>query len=146
MGKYQYSESEKDLSKVLKYHDERLKNIPNLEADKTKMNESISSSELLLKELGLASKNNQIKNSSFLSHEPKQMVNMQSWEDILKDANQSIPYDVDLHSLFTDEELKSNERYINHLREDFNTLHKLDKIDYSISTAAGVLADRKSVV
>lgn len=65
---------------------------------------------------------------------------MPSWEDVLNDASMSVSDEVDLRSLFTEEELKSNERYLKQLREDFNTIHRLDAIDYSICIAAGILA------
>lgn len=140
MGKFQYSETEKDINKVLKYHDELIKSIPSLEKDKTKLDESISSSEALLKELGLEDKISKLKSNKTLSKNPKKVIPLPSWEDVIKDANQFVTFDVDLLSLFTEEELKSNELYISQLREDFNALHRLDAIDYSICIAAGVLA------
>lgn len=140
MEKFKYSESEKDINKVLKHHDDIIKSIPSLEADQTKMNDSIVSSESLLKELGLGDRLEHLKNNPPPLTKQKQVIQIPSWEDIVNDARNSVPEEVDLRSFFTDEELKSNERYIQQLREDFNNVHRLDSIDYSICIAAGILA------
>ncbi|MED3396724.1 MULTISPECIES: hypothetical protein [Bacillus cereus group] len=140
MGKFKYSESEKKINKVLKHHDDILKSIPSLDAEHANMNENIALSEALLKELGLGDNVNHLKNSPSPIQKQKKVIQMPSWEDVLNDASMSVPEDVDLRSLFTEEELKSNERYLKYLREDFNTIHRLDAIDYSICIAAGILA------
>ncbi|RKQ29343.1 hypothetical protein [Oceanobacillus halophilus] len=135
MGKFKYSEPEKEINKVLKHHDDLLKSIPSLDADHTTMNESIASSEALLKGLGLGHKIGHDKSIQ----KQKKTIQIPSWEDVRKDASIS-QEDVDLRSLFTEEELVSNERYLKHLRDDFNHIHRLDAVDYSICVAAGILA------
>ncbi|MFL2076092.1 hypothetical protein [Marinilactibacillus psychrotolerans] len=140
MKKYQYSESEKELNKVLHYHDNVLNSIPSLDSNKTKMAQNISSSEELLKELGFNQQVSEMGNNLSQTEKKIKTMNLRSWEDILEDAHKSIPDEVDLQSLFTEEELESNERYINQIRSDFNSLHKLDETDYLICAAAGILA------
>ncbi|WP_205599228.1 hypothetical protein [Oceanobacillus halotolerans] len=137
MRKDKYSETEKEVNKVLKHHDDTLKSIPSLDADYASMNESISSSEALLKDLGLG---NKIAQKSGSSQKQKKAIQIPSWEDVRKDASMYVQDEVDLRCLFTEEELVSNERYLKHLREDVNSIHRLDAIDYSICIAAGVLA------
>lgn len=140
MEKFKYSKSEKDLNKVLKHHDDILKSIPSLDATQTKIKNSIASSESLLKELGLGDRLEHLKNNPSPPPKQKQVIKMPSWEEVVNDARNSVPEEVDLHSFFTAEELKSNERYLQQLREDFNNIHRLDAIDYSICVSAGILA------
>ncbi|WP_335871096.1 hypothetical protein [Bacillus sp. 2205SS5-2] len=140
MEKFKYSESEKDMNKVLKHHHDILKSTPSLEAAQTKMNDSIVSSESLLKELGFGDRLEHLKNNPPQSTKQKQVVRMPSWEEIVNDARNSVPEEVDLRSFFTEEEIKSNERYLQQLREEFNNIHRLDPIDYSICITAGILA------
>lgn len=140
MGKFKYSESEKDINKVLKHHDDILKNTPSLKESYTKTNESIASSEALLNELGFGNGLKHLENNPSSSQRKKQVIHMPSWEDILNDANKFVTEEVDLRSLFTEDELISNEQYLKQLREDFNTIHRLDAIDYSICITAGILA------
>lgn len=138
MRKFNYSKSEKEINKVLKFHDDILHSIPSLETVNKQLDESIISSEALLIELGLGDKINILKNSS--SPKEKQVIHMPSWEDILNDANNAVSQDVDLCSFFTEEELRTNEIYLKQLREDFNAIYRLDAIDYSICIVAGILA------
>jgi hypothetical protein len=140
MSKYQYSDSERNLNKILKMHDDTLKGIPSLSSDIDRLNESINSSENLLKELGMAAEIHQLKNKSPQPSQSKQILQMKSWEDLLQEANKQILEEVNLESIFTKEELTSNERYLTQLREDFNSIHRLDKIDHTICIVAGILA------
>ncbi len=128
------------MNKVLKHHHDILKSTPSLEAAQTKMNDSIVSSESLLKELGFGDRLEHLKNNPPQSTKQKQVVRMPSWEEIVNDARNSVPEEVDLRSFFTEEEIKSNERYLQQLREEFNNIHRLDPIDYSICITAGILA------
>jgi hypothetical protein len=75
-----------------------------------------------------------------VSKAPKEVLKMRSWEIISSEAEQIIQYDVNLEDLFTAEELQSNEGYLRKLREEFNALHRLDAIDYTIAGIAGTLA------
>ncbi|KUP04710.1 hypothetical protein Q75_14785 [Bacillus coahuilensis p1.1.43] len=140
MGKFQYSKSEKEFNRVLKYQDDTLNSMHSLEDDLIALNDNISSSEKLLAELGLSDRANGLKSDLTNPKAPKKKLTIHSWEEILKSTKGTINTDVELESFFTDEELKSNERYITQLRSEFNTLHKLDPIDYSICITAGVLA------
>ncbi|MED4040372.1 hypothetical protein [Niallia taxi] len=115
MEKFKYSKSEKDIIKVLKKHSDILKSIPLLQADKAKMNHNITSSESLLKDLGLRNRIEQLKNNP-PPLTKQQVVQMPSWEEIVNDARKSVPEEVDLCSFFTEEELKSNDRYLQQQR------------------------------
>ena len=55
-----------------------------------------------------------------------------------KEAENYVGTDHDLNELFTKEELQSNEKAILQLNNEYNEIHKLDKIDVSIAVVAGL--------
>lgn len=67
-------------------------------------------------------------------------VKVRSWDEIRAEAQEQVVDDERIVDLFTIDELRANETYINKLNEDFNSLHKLDSIDYIICGVSGVLA------
>lgn len=140
MKKYHYSEAEQDINKVIKHHDNELKNMTLLNETMSSLNDNILSSEKLLSELGLGDKVLKLDKTPVYEQIPKQVIHLQSWDDILAEARNCITEDVDLKSIFTEEELKSNELYLKQLRLDFNELHRLDAIDYTICVASGLLS------
>lgn len=134
---YKYTKKEMLRNKILKSQDERLKSIsfPN------QMDDSIEQSEELIKLLGFENRLKEIKQASYIkSQEDKISLKLPQWEELVQQAEQEIRYNVSLKSLFTNEELRRNEEYIQKMNNDFNQLHKLDSIDLSISVLAGIIA------
>lgn len=134
---YKYTKKEMLRNKILKSQDERLKSIsfPN------QMDDSIEQSEELIKLLGFEDRLKEIKQASYIkSQEDKISLKLPQWEELVQQAEQEIQYNVSLKSLFTSEELRRNEEYIQKMNNDFNQLHKLDSIDLSISVLAGIIA------
>ena len=138
MRKIKYSESEKEINKVLKFHDDLLKSIPSLEPANKQSNENITSSEAILTELGLKDSIHTFNTRS--SFKGKKVIHAQSWEDVLKNASNTVSQEVDLQSFFTEDELLSNQQYLIQLRDDFDSIYRLDAVDYSICIVAGILA------
>ena len=136
MKQYQYSDSEAEFNRVLKHQNDLLINMPSLSESIETTCDNINDSEALLKSLGYQI-NIPIKE---VIPEEKPTIPLPAWEDILLDAEQDGIGTFDLQSLFTEEELKANEDYIEKLYLDFNELHKLDAIDYSICALAGIIA------
>ena len=62
------------------------------------------------------------------------------WEDLVIKAECEVSSMNELDALFTNEELELNQTIIQSLQDDFNNIHKLDKIDISICAGAGILA------
>lgn len=134
---YKYTKKEMLRNKILKSQDERLKSIsfPN------QMDDSIEQSEELIKLLGFEDRLKEIKQASYIKfQEDKISLKLPQWEELVQQAEQEIRYNVSLKSLFTNEELRRNEEYIQKMNNDFNQLHKLDSIDLSISVLAGIIA------
>jgi hypothetical protein len=97
---------------------------------------NIAETENLLHSLGIALP----KQDSFVNEQKRTMPVMRSWEEISNEADTLITYDAKITDIFTLEELNSNETYLKQLREEFNALHRLDPIDYTIAGIAGILS------
>ena len=136
-----YSQSEKKLNKVVVLQENNLKKIQSISADNNqKLHDSIALAEQALLSIGkrkevLIEKNN-------TKHVPveKKVIVVRSWEEILEEAEKSIPYDVSIKDIFTNDELNSNEAYLVKLREEFNAINRLDAVDYTICGVSGVLS------
>lgn len=133
MSKYKYSAVEQQLNNVLKYQSIELQNIQ--KPDMRIAEERISESEHLLRSMGYSLTN--IPNVKPVI--TKKTIMVPTWEEMCADAEHEVGSDATLESLFTEEELKNNELAIKLLNEEFNTVHKLDKFDVSISVVAGLL-------
>lgn len=136
MSKYNYSEEEQKINNVLKYQSEQLEQISPIDIAKT--NERIAETEDLLKNLGYES---ELKNVRKLQHSsvPKKVMVVPSWDELCFEAEKSVGGQNELESIFTKEELKTNDEVIQLLNEEYNSLHRLDKIDVGISAIAGLL-------
>ena len=135
MSKYHYSETEQQLNNVLKYHSDKLADIsrPDMEiAEKC-----ISDSEELLRSLGY---NPTISSISKVQKSPdKKVLVVANWDRLVREAENAVGTDCELESLFTAEELESNEIAIRMLNQEYNAIHRLDKYDVMISALAGIV-------
>lgn len=133
MSKYKYSETERQINSVLKHHDEDLKSIhfPSLsEADAT-----VAKADALLRRLGYQP--DAIK--GLVPVQPRKTMVIPTWEQCCAEAETHVGTDCELESLFTEEELRSNELAIKQLNEEFNAVHRLDAFDISIAALAGLV-------
>lgn len=134
MSKYKYSDSEKQINSVLKYQDDTLKGIKRI--DLSLANERIAESEDLLKSLGYSLENIS-KTSTVNTH--KSIMTIPKWDELYGKAEVQTGTNVELESLFTQEELQNNSQAVLMLNAEYYALHKLDKFDVIISAAAGIL-------
>ena len=132
MSKYQYTEIEKQLNKVLLRQERELKTIsfPDVQTIDTR----ISESESLLTSLGY-----QLPNRGIIRERKKPIMVVPSWERLCCEAEKAFDMNVELEDIFTDEELKQNSDAIKLLNRDYKTLHHLDKYDIAISAVAGIV-------
>ena len=128
------SKIDQQIADVLVYQDKMLSEIyfPN-EKD---IDDRILESELLLRSLKGDVKF--VKEIKMSSEKPKPVVTYPSWDFLRKEAENYVGNDHDLNELFTKEELQSNEKAILQLNNEYNEIHKLDKIDVSIAVVAGL--------
>lgn len=138
---YRESESEKEINKVLKFQDDQLKGIQSvMNSNDQKLDESIHMAEQALLSFGKGSEIVRAKNTIHNQPVIRETFIVRKWEEILGEAKKTIPYEVSIGDMFTSEELKSNEAYLVKLREDFDSIHRLDAVDYTICGVAGVLS------
>ena len=133
MSKFKYSETEKQINSVLKHQDEALKSIhfpSTAEADATtaKANE-------LLRSLGYQAE----VLKGLVPVQPRKVMVIPTWGECCAEAERHVGTGCELESLFTEEELRSNELAIRQLNEEFNAMHRLDTFDISIAALAGLI-------
>jgi len=137
MGKYEYSDSDQKITNVLIYQDNQLNEL--LEDRKSRNNKrekEIAKMEAMLFEMGIDPSSAVVKTESVA---PKKLMVVPSWESLCREAEAVVGNSCELEDIFSPEELRSNELAIKKLRAEYNQLHKLDKIDVTISAIAGIV-------
>ena len=134
MSKFIYSDEEQKFNNILTHQTKELDLINR--PDMSIAEERIEESEKLLRELGYT-----LSDLPILDTETnKQTIVVPKWEDLVIKAECEVGSMNELDALFTNEELELNQTVIQSLQDDFNNIHKLDKIDISICAGAGILA------
>lgn len=132
MRRYKCSETEQQIKNVLKYQSEELSRI---DFRVEEVEASAFESMRLLQGLGYElPEQEKIK----ISHIRKPLTK-QGWESLCKEAERHVGSECELESIFTEEELKTNEIALRQLRIEFNEIHKLDQYDIAIPAFAGIL-------
>ncbi len=138
MSKFNYSESEQQLIKVIKMNQDDSNQLLNCNNDisyQKATDNAVASSIDLLNSLGYDKID--IQKSS---HNKNNIIRTTNWGNIVKEAENRYNGQIQLEDLFTAEELKSNEEYLIKLRKEFNNIHRLDAIDWTIPIGAGILS------
>lgn len=133
MSKFKYTDTEQQFSNVLKHQEKELSSVPKLNTDIAE--KRISESETLIKELDLSTSGLNL--APVRSETPVMVV--PTWEELCRDAENNVGKENSLESLFSEEELRENSKAIRIINDDYNSIHRLDKIDITISAAAGLL-------
>ena len=153
MSDFKYSEHEKELNKVLKYNQDisaQLLQDASLLNARKKADDSIAASEELLKSLGyegeLSSAKIKAKNKAQtqrLEHRPQ----MQSWEEILTEAEKYVPTEVSLEELLTPAEIQTAYRKRKEIETEFsNRTGIINKTDLCFLAAATALQVAKALL
>lgn len=134
MSKYRYSETEQQFSNILKHQSDELAKIkrPSMNGAEA----CIAESEKLLLNLGYGTKAHTI----IVPSREKKVVVVPSWESLCAEAEAAVGANCELESIFTEEELCGNEQAIRMLNEEYNVVHRLDKLDVAICASAGLLS------
>lgn len=136
MSKYKYSKEELRINNVLKYQSEQLEQIKT--PDMNDVEARIVESEELLRRLGYGDDVLKIKNAP-VSPVPKKVVVVPTWDELCAEAEKMVGDQNELESIFTEDELQANEEAVRVLNAEFNSLHKLDKLDIGISAVAAIV-------
>lgn len=134
MSRFSYTEEEKKRNVVLAYQERECQELREV-FDSSYLDESIESSEKLLKELGMPILTTK---SSDVIRERK-VVHLRDYEDIYNEAASNVGTEIVLEDLFTPEEIKANALEVETLNQEYNSIHKLDKYDVSTAVVAGLL-------
>jgi hypothetical protein len=138
MGKL--TQGEKDILKVVKNELNNATLDCSLKETKITLDSAIDSSEMLLRSLGIKVDPTNIRKAGTFNPTGKKSIKITPFEDLLTEANTNIVRDIDFSDIFTSEEIKANADIINKLNEEFNSLHRLDKVDWAICSVAGLVA------
>lgn len=136
MSKYKYSKEELRINNVLKYQSEQLEQIKT--PDMNDVEARIVESEELLRRLGYGDDVLKVKNAP-VSPVPKKVVVVPTWDELCAEAEKMVGDQNELESIFTEDELQANEEAVRVLNAEFNSLHKLDKLDIGISAVAAIV-------
>ena len=137
--KFKYSEEEKEINRVLKYHKEETEELLKLNDDmKTELDIQINESKKILVSLGYGNKLESVQNIEEIKE--KTMISIPNWEKLSYEAMKKVGNNCKLEDIFTEKEIKDNKDYINCLIREYNSLYELDAVDYCISAFAGIIS------
>ena len=134
MSRFKYTESERQINSVLKHQDEELKDIhfPSTEeADAT-----AEKAATLLRSLGYQTEGH---NGAISISKSKKVMVVPTWEEVCTEAERHVGLNCGLESIFTEEELQSNEFAIKKMNAEFNAIQHLDVFDVSIAALAALV-------
>ena len=138
MGKYDYTKEEKDFNKVLKMNQNESFSLDKRSSSQiSKLDESINSSEELLKSLGYKLPTKTLsKNEINLSSE---LQEIKSYEYLVRKANAEIQSDVELEDLLSEKDFQEAYKRVDDIHEEFSRktsiVNKTDLIFLGIATA-----------
>lgn len=134
MSRFKYTESERQINSVLKHQDEELKDIhfPSTEeADAT-----AEKAAALLRSLGYQTEGH---NGAISVSKSKKVMVVPTWEEVCTEVERHVGLNCGLESIFTEEELQSNELAIKKMNAEFIAIHHLDVFDVSIAALAALV-------
>ncbi len=156
MGIFNYSKNEKEINKVLKMNQQLVQDAldsPCVDMTETRANadDAISGTEELLRSLGMGQQVTQAKQQAkaredavtFKKHQPK----IQSWDELVKEANQQFPEPVELEDILTPSEIESAFREAAEINAEFCSRTGIcNKTDLSFLTIATALQTTKALL
>ena len=134
MSRFKYTESERQINSVLKHQDEELKDIhfPSTEeADAT-----AEKAAALLRSLGYQTEGH---NGAISVSKSKKVMVVPTWEEVCTEVERHVGLNCGLESIFTEEELQSNELAIKKMNAEFIAIHHLDVFAVSIAALAALV-------
>lgn len=138
MGKYNYTDEEKDFNKVLKMNqNESFSLEKRCSSQIDRLNDSITSSEGLLRSMGYMIPNKPVsKEEKSLSSEIQEV---KPYKDLVKKANAEIQNDIELEDLLSEKEFQEAYKRLDAIHEEFShktsIVNKTDLMFLGIATA-----------
>lgn len=138
MSKYVLTNGEKQILKVLKNEITYAQDIPSLDAANSTLDARIAESEALLRSLNYRGQiQKPVTSKSTIQIRPG---DIRTFDELLSEANRKNPSEIRFEDIFTKNELIANAEYIRRINDEFNSIHKLDKVDVLIPAVAGILS------
>ena len=139
MGRYHYTKPEKELNKVLKYQQDELADMDMQIAEmRSSCDTRILESEMLLKSLGYETKH-LMPMQSAETQRTSPILTTESWEDIVQQAEERYPYDVELEDILSQSEFENAFQDLENINREFRRCTSLDGVDLSIMIVAAAL-------
>ena len=132
---HKYSKADRERLAVLKHQERQLNELVIPVPDES----LISESEHLLQEIGFGEEVESLR-SKKVGQKQKTSFVLPDWDSMVQEALRSEGEDVCFGDLFSEEELVANREIIAKLNADYNAIHHLDGIDWSICVVAGLLS------
>lgn len=139
MGRYSYTKSEMEMNKVLKHQQDELDDIGRRIAGmRSSCDTHILESEALLKSLGYDLPT-PTQNPGIGSYAASPIAVSESWEDIVRQAEERYPYDAELEDILSQAEFENAYRDLKSINKEFRQATKLDGVDLSMVIVAAAL-------
>lgn len=153
MSVFKYSEKERELNKILKMNQDKSKKLldnKRIISTRNQADTNIASAEELLKSLGFekdvleAKSQAKEKSKNIRLHNRPQM---ESWEQLIKEANQYVPQDVALEELLSQDEIHSVFKELDEINKEFSRKTSIiNKTDMSFLFIAIALQVTKTLI
>ena len=151
MSNFKYSESEKNLNKILKYNQKRSKDILDDETileSRVQADSVIKSAEEILQSLGY--NKNIFESKQKINNENKKLDNkpkLEEWDDLIIAANENFPDEIILEDLLTKEEINNVYKELDAINIEFSKKTTLiNKVDLNFLAIATALQVTKSLL
>lgn len=143
MGIFKYTKGEKEINKVMKMNQDISQEIhDSMIGTRNEADNAIAESEKLLRSLGMGKKVEQAKVISKINAQntkPSYKPEIMSWDDLVAEANERIPYEVTIEQILSPYEINSAFREVNEINKEFSKqtgiLNKTDLCFLAIATA-----------
>lgn len=133
MSKRKYDELDRQTDAVIRYLEKLSKSTKFPSA--VEMDETGSRADALARDLGCQ----QEVLEAVSAVQPTKVIVVPTWDELAAEAEQHVGTTCELEPLFSEEELRENERAIRQLNEEFNAVHRLDSFDVGIAALAGLI-------
>lgn len=148
MGAYSYTDDEKNRNRVLKMNQDMACRSQEVISDSfNRLENSISSSEELLKSLGYELPKTPVGCETSMEELAKTVSSVTDYDSLVQEANRKIPHDVELEDLLSDKEFKDAYARLDSINKEFSQKTSIvNKTDIAFLAIATALQTVKSIL
>lgn len=146
MGEYKYSDEEKDRNKVLKLHDNQLRDIQQQREDiQRSLDDAIKSTEEFIQSRGYDTKPT-VKVVHNTNHSNRCQLVDKTWSEIVDEADRKIRDAVELEDVLSKAEIDAVQRDLQKIRDEFSRVTNLNRTDLNFLVIATALQTIRWIV